>query len=225
MPKPHSERVRAYCRVRPAAARGGDLATSAGDGDSTVTVTPPVSSSIDRRVQEVPPRGWSFDGVHGPEATQAAIYDDVAQPILDAVLQGYNGTILAYGQTGAGKTHTLLHKGATPDAAGLVPRLVAALFVAIGVDTRHVYRVRASFAQIYNEQIDDLLKPRNGNLKVKAGPAGSEVEGLTQQRAGTAEELMTVCDAGRRNLVYAETRMNKSSSRSHAVLQLQALPY
>ena len=79
------------------------------------------------------------------------------------MLEGYNGTVLAYGQTGAGKTHTLLNVGDASSEAGLVPRLVAALFVRIKRDTRHVYMVKASFAQIYNEQIDDLLKPKNTN--------------------------------------------------------------
>eukprot|EP00965_Chrysotila_dentata_P036805 1224477-Pleurochrysis_carterae.AAC.1 len=127
---------------------------------------------------------------------------------------------MAYGQTGAGKTHTLLHNTGSPEDAGLVPRLIAALFVTISCDVRNVYKVRASFAQIYNEQVDDLIKPRNVNLKIHHG-GSNEVEGLTITECRTAEDLLNLLQLGRRNLIYAETKMNKSSSRSHAVLQLR----
>lgn len=106
------------------------------------------------------------------------------------------------------------------ESAGLVPRLVAELFVSIGCDVRHVYTVSASFCQIYNEQVDDLLRVKNTNLKVKPHGAGTEVEGLTRTRCETAEELLQLLETGRKNIIYAETKMNKSSSRSHAVLQL-----
>ena len=86
------------------------------------------------------------------------MFDKVGTPILQAVLSGYNGTILGYGQTGAGKTHTLLNLSDDASEVGLVPRLVAALYVATRNDVRHVYKVRASFAQIYNEAVEDLLK-------------------------------------------------------------------
>ena len=154
--------------------------------------------------------------MHGAASTQQNVYDDVGAPILDAAMQGYNGTILAYGQTGAGKTHTLLN--ASGENSGLVPRLIASLYVAIGIDVRTVYTVRASFAQIYNEQIDDLIKPKNSNLKLRAG--GHEVEGLSLVECKSAEEMLQLLEMGRKNLVYAETKLNKTSSRSHAVLQI-----
>ena len=106
------------------------------------------------------------------------------------------------------------------EQAGLVPRLVAELFVSINCDVRHVYTVSASFCQIYNEQVDDLLRLKNTNLKIKPKGLGTEVEGLTMTRCETAEELLQLLETGRKNIIYAETKMNKSSSRSHAVLQL-----
>jgi len=208
------ERVRVTCRLRPAKTheRRDGLTCEKTDGQQ-VTLAPP-----DRSGQ--PPRVWSFDSVHGPESTQAELYEDVGEPILNAVMQGYNGTILAYGQTGAGKTHTLLNASASPAEAGLVPRLVAELYVKLQADVRHVYRVRASFMQIYNEQIDDLLKGKNCNLKLKPHGGGTEVEGLTVRECGSAEEMLALFEQGRKHLIYAETKLNKSSSRSHAVLQL-----
>ena len=202
-------RVSVYARIRP----GADDCLAA-DGPTTV--------KMDGR-EGAQKRTWDFDGVLPPEAPQAAVYDDVGAPILDAVLQGYNGTVFAYGQTGAGKTHTLLNAGDGTGTAsmGLVPRLAAALFVHIESDVRHVYRVKASFAQIYNEQIDDLLRPSSTNLKLKPTPTGGyAVDGLAEVQCKTAAQLLQAFDSGRRHLRYAETKLNKSSSRSHAVLQL-----
>ena len=84
-----------------------------------------------------------------------------------------------------------------------------------------MYRVKASFAQIYNEQIDDLLRPSSTNLKLKPTPTGGyAVDGLAEVQCKTAAQLLQAFDSGRRHLRYAETKLNKSSSRSHAVLQL-----
>ena len=207
-PKPGGERVHVYCRIRPGRDAG---TTQASDGQNVTVRQPELRATA---------RGFEFDGAYGPDSDQQGVYDDVGVPILDAVLQGYNGTVLAYGQTGSGKTHTLLNVGDERADAGLVPRLVAALFVHIKCDTRHVYMVKASFAQIYNEQIDDLLKPAGRNLRVKPRGAAHEVEGLAAVECKSASELLGLFDSGRRALVYAETKMNKHSSRSHAVLQL-----
>tara|TARA_B110001452_G_C15149854_1_gene400193 strand:+ start:75 stop:1064 length:990 start_codon:yes stop_codon:yes gene_type:complete len=206
-----SERVRVTCRARPPTdrERQGGLALTSTEGRTGIDLAPHAHSSNSAR-------HWEFDSVHGASSTQQSVYDDVGAPILDAAMQGYNGTILAYGQTGAGKTHTLLN--ASGENSGLVPRLIASLYVAIGIDVRTVYTIRVSFAQIYNEQIDDLIKPRNSNLKLR--PGGHEVEGLSLVECKSAEQLLQLLEAGRKNLVYAETKMNKTSSRSHAVLQI-----
>jgi hypothetical protein len=115
----------------------------------------------------------------------------VAQPVLKDVLAGYNGAILAYGQTGAGKTHTLLNNaGGKPAEAGLLPRTVAALFVYVGADAGHVYTVDAAAFQIYNEQVDDLLcedRNQNCNLPVKAG---GDVQNLTWVPCKTVRDTL-----------------------------------
>lgn len=156
---PRAERVHVHCRLKPVE-DGQPPACEAEPEDGGISLAMP-----DQRT----PKTWTFDGIHGPESTQASMYDAVAVPVLESVLQGYNGTILAYGQTGSGKTYTLLNGGGTVakasrggrstaavadavETAGLVPRLIAELFVSISCDVRHVYTVSASFAQIYNEQ-------------------------------------------------------------------------
>ena len=128
------------------------------DGDAVERVLAGGSAQVKTIEKE-----YTFDGVFDPESTQKDVYEEVGKPVLKDVLMGYNGSILAYGQTGAGKTHSLLNSGmgidgkADPKQAGLLPRLVAALFVHIGADVAHVYSVEASMLQIYNENIDCLL--------------------------------------------------------------------
>eukprot|EP00966_Prymnesium_polylepis_P235021 5435833-Prymnesium_polylepis.1 len=145
--KPRAERVRVHCRVRPGTVRESHSGMAAACAGNTVTINQ---------------KSFELDSVFDPDASQQSVYDEVAAPTLQSVLSGYNGTILAYGQTGSGKTHTLLNASDDSAQVGLVPRLAVALFVAIRCDVQHVYSVRATFAQIYNESVDDLLKGRPG---------------------------------------------------------------
>jgi len=167
-------------------------------------------------------KSFDFDGVMDPQSEQKEVFNLVGKPVLKDVLAGYNGAILAYGQTGAGKTHSLLNAaGRTPAEAGLLPRTVAALFVYIGGDEAHVHTVQAAAFQIYNEQVDDLLvedRSVGSNLNVKAG---GEVHNLTWVTCKTPDELLKHFQTARQNVIYAETKMNKASSRSHSVFQIK----
>lgn len=228
-------RVNVFSRVRPGVAReDGDqhcvtmipddrkCVVRLHDGDAVERVLAGGSVSVKTVEKE-----YTFDGVFDGECTQREVYEEVGKPVLKDVLQGYNGSILAYGQTGAGKTHSLLNPGMgidgkpDPKQAGLLPRLVAALFVHIGADLRNVYTVEASMLQIYNENIDCLLgedREKAAGLQVSGK---SEIRGLTWAPCATPHDLLRCFTRGRANLVYAETKMNKTSSRSHAVFQIK----
>lgn len=228
-------RVNVFARVRPGVAREDgdqhcvDMNADTGkclvrlqDGDAVERVLAGGSAAI-RTVE----KEYTFDGVFDQESTQKEVYEDVGKPVLKDVLQGYNGSILAYGQTGAGKTHSLLNSGMgidgkpDPKQAGLLPRLVAALFVHVGADVKNVYTVEASMLQIYNEQVDCLLGDDREKAQGLAVTGKSEVKGLAWTKCGTPNDLLQCFQKGRMNLVYAETKMNKSSSRSHAVFQIK----
>merc|ERR1719394_1580218 len=86
---------------------------------------------------------FAFDAVFPGASTQRDVFAQVGLPVLRECLKGFNGTILAYGQTGSGKTHSLLHQGARGEEAGLLPRLIASLFVHISQDVTHVYQLEA----------------------------------------------------------------------------------
>eukprot|EP00899_Mesostigma_viride_P020376 jgi/Mesvir1/2833/Mv13924-RA.2 len=226
-------RVHVYARVRPPVEREeGEKCCVYMDMDAkTTTIQEEEGNAVDRvlmgggaEAPKMKERVFNFDGVFDHTLEQRDVYETVGKPVLRDVLKGFNGSILAYGQTGSGKTHSLLNSGGgSPSEAGLLPRLVAALFVHIAADTKHVFTVSASMFQIYNEQIDDLLvdDPTAGkNLSMKTG---GTVEGLSMIPVKTPDDLMKLFQKGRSNLVYAETKMNKASSRSHAVFQFRIM--
>jgi kinesin family protein 5 len=147
--------------------------------------------------------------------------------VLREALCGYHGCIMAYGQTGSGKTHTLLNTGSKTDLsqAGLVPRLAADLFIQTAADAFAKYEVSVGMVQIYNEQVDDLLAADNHGLKIKQDSlskgGGWAVEGIAWREVDSAAKLLESVTEARKRLVYAETKMNKHSSRSHCVMSLR----
>lgn len=228
-------RVNVFARVRPGVARedGDQHCVDMNPDDRMCTIRLQDGDAVERvlaggsAVVKTIEKKYTFDGVYDGDSTQRDVYEEVGKPVLKDVLQGYNGSILAYGQTGAGKTHSLLNSGMgidgkpDPKQAGLLPRLVAALFVHIGADLKNVYTVEASMLQIYNENIDCLLGEDREKAQGLQVSGKSEVRGLTWAPCKTPNDLLQCFTKGRNNLVYAETKMNKSSSRSHAVFQIK----
>mmetsp|Transcript_82745 Transcript_82745/g.146108 ORF Transcript_82745/g.146108 Transcript_82745/m.146108 type:complete len:618 (-) Transcript_82745:59-1912(-) len=168
-------------------------------------------------------RAFNFDGVFSAASTQHGVFTQVGLPVLQACLQGLNGTILAYGQTGSGKTHSLLNQSSNSQELGLLPRLVASLFLQISQDAENVYDIEAAAVQVYNEQVDDLLHPdRDSGMGFNLGVKdGGLIPQLYWVKCNRPEALLEAFAKARSNLVYAETRMNKASSRSHAVFQVK----
>lgn len=164
-----------------------------------------------------------FDQVLDENASQADVYHAVAQPIVDDVLQGYNGTILAYGQTGAGKTHTL--SSIKPECIGVIPRVAQDVFQK--VQNEDGCTVRLSYLQIYCEQIQDLLKPEAGdNLGIREGKKGYvHVPELSDMEVTSCDDCLRLLQLGDRNRTVAFTELNAHSSRSHAVVIFTVIRY
>jgi hypothetical protein len=234
------DRVRVYARIRPQGTSREEFGDAAVRcvGEQSVSVDDlegAVNDSLRNSVQggvaqaAASTRKFDFDGSFGGDSTQADVFSDVGAPVVRAVLQGYHGCIFAYGQTGSGKTFSLLNAG-TPgrnfEDAGLLPRLVATLYVRAGADAAHQYAVECGAFQVYNEQVADLLHPehRNGkgqNLSVSKKDGHGQVDNLTWKACASAKELLDHFAYARKNVIYAETKMNKASSRSHACFQLR----
>ena len=165
---------------------------------------------------------FTFDAVHGPDDDQEDVYAASARPSVAAALAGYNAAIIAYGQTGAGKTHTMEGAPSGP-ARGIVPRAVEDAFAGIEADAAAASRflVRASYLQIYNEVVSDLLRPERTNLLIREDARrGVYVEGLSEWVVRSPAEVAALMERGRSVRATGATKMNELSSRSHAVLTI-----
>lgn len=175
-------------------------------------------------------QSYTFDRVYSAETTQEELYDLSARPAVLSVLEGYNATLMAYGQTGTGKTYTM--EGFTnEEERGIIPRAVEDVFAFIhdrrseSDDTK--FLVRASYMQIYNEVISDLLEPPNpalGNrssLAVRHTPQrGVYVDGLSEWVVRTPEDVYGLIAKGTALRATSATKLSELSSRSHAIFTI-----
>ena len=134
-------------------------------------------------------------------------------------MNGYNGTVFAYGQTGAGKSYTMMGEMDDPVKKGVIPRIMEQIFDAIMVhgSANIEYTVGVSYLEIYMERIRDLLNPMMDNLPIHEGPKGPYVKGLREIYVGGVEEVYTALHLGQGSRVTASTNMNLESSRSHSI--------
>ncbi|KAM4746790.1 kinesin-like protein KIF3A isoform 4-T4 [Rhinophrynus dorsalis] len=170
-----------------------------------------------------PPKTFTFDTVFGPDSKQLDVYNLTARPIIDSVLEGYNGTIFAYGQTGTGKTYTMEGVRAVPELRGIIPNSFAHVFGHIAKaegDTR--FLVRVSYLEIYNEEVRDLLgKDQTQRLEVKERPdVGVYIKDLSGYVVNNADDMDRIMTLGHKNRSVGATNMNEHSSRSHAIFTI-----
>ncbi|WPJ58948.1 hypothetical protein SMAC4_00205 [Sordaria macrospora] len=173
---------------------------------------------------------YTFDRVFSQAADQAMVFDEVVKPILEEMLAGYNCTIFAYGQTGTGKTYTMSGDmnqtfGMLPDTAGIIPRVLHALFNKLEVDDKE-HCVRCSFIELYNEELRDLLSAEdNTKLKIfddnsKKGHATTIVQGMEERHILSAADGLRWLQEGSVRRQVAATKCNDLSSRSHTVFTI-----
>ncbi|EGB07026.1 hypothetical protein AURANDRAFT_59154 [Aureococcus anophagefferens] len=221
MPEKAEETVKVVVRVRPLSRKeiqdGHDAATVADEATGRITCNNPKADASD------PPKAFTFDAVFDPNITQRKLYDICSAPVVDAVLAGFNGTIFAYGQTGAGKTFTMEGVPDPPELRGIIPNAFQQIFdrVALAQEGQQ-FLVRASYLEIYNEEIRDLLSkdPKN-KLELKENvDSGVYVKDLTSFIVKSSHEIDQVMQAGKKNRSVGATLMNAGSSRSHAIFTI-----
>ncbi|KAI8842108.1 P-loop containing nucleoside triphosphate hydrolase protein [Chytridium lagenaria] len=155
--------------------------------------------------------------------SQEKVYDECARPIMRSLLEGYNGTIMAYGQTGAGKTFTMTGATENYKHRGLIPRAISHIYREICEKPHIAYTIRISYIEIYNEQIVDLLAGLNETqveslLSVVEDKNGSSViKGVALHVANSEEEALNLLFEGETNRSISEHQLNKSSTRSHCI--------
>lgn len=165
---------------------------------------------------------WSVDPQDVPFVSQQQIYTDLGTQVVDAAFQGYNACIFAYGQTGSGKTFTMMGR---PDDEGLIPRICRELFCRMNAQSSNVcsFRTELSYLEIYNERVKDLLDLSTSGqaLRVREHPKnGPYVQGLSRHLVSNFSDVQELMTRGNANRSTASTKMNDSSSRSHAILTI-----
>ncbi|XP_067369458.1 kinesin-like protein KIF1A isoform X17 [Channa argus] len=157
-------------------------------------------------------------------ASQMQVYKDIGEEMLLHAFEGYNVCIFAYGQTGAGKSYTMMGKQDVKDQQGIIPLLCEDLFTKISdnTDNSMSYSVEVSYMEIYCERVRDLLNPKNkGNLRVREHPLmGPYVEDLSKLAVTSYNDIQDLMDSGNKARTVAATNMNETSSRSHAVFNI-----
>ncbi|XP_027693360.1 centromere-associated protein E isoform X3 [Vombatus ursinus] len=198
-------------RVRPLISREQDL----GDAAQLHWKTE------DRLISQIDgTRSFSFDRVFHSNETTEKVYEEIAVPIIRSAIQGYNGTIFAYGQTASGKTYTMM---GSADGLGVIPKAINDIFIKIKEIPEREFLLRVSYMEIYNETITDLLcdtrkmKP----LEIREDfNRNVYVADLTEEVVSTPDLALQWIKKGERNRHYGKTKMNQRSSRSHTIFRM-----
>lgn len=180
------------------------------------------------------------DPNHTNHASQETIWNDIGSDLLDACMSGYNFTCFATGQTGSGKSHSMLGFGEADENKGILPRACDSIFEKINnykIEARNKesdgigegnddedthFKVKVSMLEIYNEKIRDLFVPLSrqdrAGLKIRDSPkTGAYVDGLKKISVESVEQIRRLMDFGTRNRTIAATNMNETSSRAHTI--------
>ncbi|XP_021203751.2 kinesin-like protein unc-104 isoform X1 [Bombyx mori] len=194
-------------------------------GNTTVIVNPkaPPGSKEGAKSFNFDFSYWSHNPNDPQFSSQVMVYKDIGEEMLQHAFDGYNICIFAYGQTGAGKSYTMMGRG-EDGQEGIIPQICKDLFRRIRQTTSDdlKYSVEVSYMEIYCERVRDLLNPKNkGNLRVREHPAlGPYVEDLSKLAVTSYQDIYDLIDEGNKARTVAATNMNETSSRSHAVFTI-----
>ncbi|XP_049875974.1 kinesin-like protein unc-104 isoform X4 [Pectinophora gossypiella] len=194
-------------------------------GNTTVIVNPkaPPGSKDSAKSFNFDFSYWSHNPSDPEFSSQVMVYKDIGEEMLQHAFDGYNICIFAYGQTGAGKSYTMMGRGEDCQE-GIIPQICKDLFRRIRQTTSEdlKYSVEVSYMEIYCERVRDLLNPKNkGNLRVREHPAlGPYVEDLSKLAVTSYQDIYDLIDEGNKARTVAATNMNETSSRSHAVFTI-----
>lgn len=173
-------------------------------------------------IQAEQPKSFTFDGTFDENTQQKFFYEEACFNLIESVLEGFNGTIFAYGQTGCGKSWTM-QGGHTPDLKGVIPNSFSHIFEYIKASKDVQFLIRCSYLEIYNEEIKDLLGDNKNPVKceIKEDPGkGVYVKNLATVVVETEEEMSAQLDRGLSFRTVAATLMNSESSRSHSIFSI-----
>uniref|UniRef100_A0A452TGH0 Kinesin-like protein n=1 Tax=Ursus maritimus TaxID=29073 RepID=A0A452TGH0_URSMA len=172
---------------------------------------------------------FKFQKIFDQGANQETIFENIAKPVAESVLAGYNGTIFAYGQTGSGKTFTITGGAERYSDRGIIPRTLSYIFEQLQKDGSTIHTTQISYLEIYNECGYDLLDPRHEASSLEDLPKVTifedpdqniHLKNLSLHQAATEEEALNLLFLGDTNRMIAETPMNQASTRSHCIFTI-----
>ncbi|XP_022923750.1 kinesin-like protein KIN-UC isoform X1 [Cucurbita moschata] len=211
-----SQRVRVAVRVRP---RNAEDLLSDADFADCVELQPELKR-LKLRKNNWSSESYQFDEVFTESASQRRVYEVVAKPVVECVLNGYNGTIMAYGQTGTGKTYTLGRMGKEDvSERGIMVRALEDIIANVSPTSDSV---EISYLQLYMESVQDLLAPEKVNIPINEDPKTGEVSapGATVVKIQDIDHFLQLLEISESNRHAANTKLNTESSRSHAILMV-----
>jgi hypothetical protein len=164
-------------------------------------------------------KSFTFDAAYDEQSTQKQFYEESCYPLVESVMEGFNGTIFAYGQTGCGKTWTMMGPPAPLELRGVIPSSFDHIFENIKTTTDCEFLVRCSYLEIYNEEIRDLLgDDPKARCELKEDPSkGVYVKGLSNVVVNDEATINKVMEKGLKHRTTGATLMNEGSSRSHSI--------
>lgn len=160
---------------------------------------------------------YVFDHVFGKGATNFDVFERVVSPLVDRAVKGFNATIFAYGQTSSGKTHTMLGDN---HEVGIIQLAVNSMFDFMTRSEGREFLVRASYMEIYNEKVNDLLDRQNTNLKIREDDGRIVVSRLKEELVADTAKVMSLLKRGQKLRRIGETNLNERSSRSHTIFRM-----
>ncbi|KAM6355147.1 LOW QUALITY PROTEIN: kinesin-like protein KIF6 [Podargus strigoides] len=226
------ETIRVYARVKPLGKRQQAGIYSVDDNEKSlssleVIVPRDLADGFVNNKRES--YKFKFQKIFDQDAKQDVVFDNIAKPVAECVLAGYNGTIFAYGQTGSGKTFTITGGAERYSDRGIIPRTLSYIFDQLQKDSSKVYTTHVSYLEIYNECGYDLLDPRHEASRLEDLPKVTIMEdpdqnihlkNLSLQQATNEEEALNLLFLGDTNRMIAETPMNQASTRSHCIFTI-----
>ncbi|XP_024607121.1 kinesin-like protein KIF9 isoform X3 [Neophocaena asiaeorientalis asiaeorientalis] len=218
------KKVHAFVRVKPTDDFAHEMIKY---GDDNKTIDIHLKKDTRRGVVNNQQTDWSFklDGVLH-DASQDLVYETVAKDVVSQALNGYNGTIMCYGQTGAGKTYTMTGATENYKHRGILPRVLQQVFKMIEERPTQAITVRVSYLEIYNESLFDLLStlpyvgPSVTPMTIVESPQGVFIKGLSVHLTSQEEDAFSLLFEGETNRIIASHTMNKNSSRSHCIFTI-----
>ena len=207
--------VNVICRFRPM----NELEKNSGN-ELVCVFTSPTSLQFNS-TRENNKYKFNFDRIFDPNTTQQELYSFGVKGIIDSVLDGYNGTVLAYGQTSSGKTYTMQGNLSSESTMGIIPRMINHVFDYIHKQEGTEFTLKVSMIEIYQERIRDLLDLSRVNLPIREDSIkGIYVDGCSERYVGCHQDVLSALELGSNNRAQAATNMNEHSSRSHSIFIL-----